>query len=42
MSLYKEHLKAIKESAIGNSVDEVTEEVKRNGRSITIGDVRHG
>jgi nucleoside-triphosphatase THEP1 len=36
MSLYEEHLEAIKKSAIGNTVEEVSEEAKRTGWSIRV------
>jgi len=36
MSLYEEHLEAIKKSAIGNTVDQVSEEAKRTGWSIRV------
>jgi nucleoside-triphosphatase THEP1 len=36
MSLYEEHLEAIKKSAIGNTVEEISEEAKRTGWSIRV------
>lgn len=36
MSLYEEHLEAIKSSAIGNTVEEVSKEAKRTGWSIRV------
>jgi hypothetical protein len=36
MSLYAEHLEAIKRSAIGNTVEQVSEEAKRTGWSVRV------
>ena len=36
MSLYEEHLDAIKKSAIGNTVEDVSKEAERTGWSIRV------
>lgn len=36
MSLYEEHLEAIKKSAIGNTVEDVAKEAQRTGWSVRV------